>query len=312
MHPEVSVIIPAYNAARFIGEAIESVLSQTFSAKEIIVVDDGSTDNTKEIISFYSNKINYLYQCNLGPAAARNTGVKNAQGEWIAFLDSDDFWDKDHLEVLVQEACKAKDVVLVYSGNKWVDDNGNKIQDYPKQKYFPSGWIYNDMFHGNYIPTHAVLVKRVIIIELGGFREHLSIAEDYDMWLRIAAVAPICGLPIYTVNYRRHCNNLTLQTIGRYKGVLAVLKNAQNMIEKKVIDNRNKPECIDIRKRMKHYYTDAAVGMFYLGEYKELRSLGIDAIKQCYLTKPILIRWFLSWIPQQYLSILRDIYRKIR
>ncbi len=311
MNPEVSVVIPAYNAARFIAMAIDSALAQSYKPSEIIVVDDGSQDNTQSIVEQYANKVKYIHQTNAGPAAARNMGVREAKGEWIAFLDSDDYWNRDHLKLLLKHARDHPEAALIYCGKKWVDRDGKLIKDSFDQTKFPSGWIFKDLFKANYISsTSVVLVKRAIFIKLGGFDEQLRIAEDYDLWIRISAFEQICGVPICSVNYRRHDSNLTLQTIGRFKGVLAVLEHAQIMMKQKLVDKRNNPESIDAYIRMKQFYDDAAIGMFYLGEYKKLRSLGVDAIRNCYITKSLLIRWILSWIPQRVLTYLREIYRK--
>jgi glycosyltransferase involved in cell wall biosynthesis len=310
VNPEVSVVIPAYNAAKFIAMAIDSALAQSYKPSEIIVVDDGSQDNTRSIVEQYENKVRYFHQTNAGPAAARNMGVREARGEWIAFLDSDDYWDRDHLKLLLKHAQDHPEAVLIYCGKIWVDEEGNLIQNSFKQTQFPSGWIFNDMFHANYISTtSAVLVKRDIVIKLCGFDVQLRIAEDYDLWLRIAAISPICGVPIYTVNYRRHDSNLTLQNIRQFKADIVVLKNARSMFYEHRVDSRNNTDKMKIQKRIKQFYKDSSVGLFSLGEYKELQTLGLDAIKNRYLTVHLLIRFLLSWLPSNSLAAMKKIYR---
>lgn len=308
---EVSVVIPAYNSENFIGQALQSVLAQSFSPREIIIIDDGSTDQTKHVIAGYVGNIKYVYQENAGPAAARNRGVLEAKSDWIAFLDSDDYWDADHLEQLVENLKKNKDAVLVYCGKKWIDKDGNTLTDFARQEKFPSGWIFNDLFKANYISTASVvLVKKSIFHAIGGFNEKLWNAEDYDLWLCISAIAQVCGVPVYTVNYRRHATNLTLQTMKALRGDLVVLKKCINMIAKKQVDKRNNPERIDVRNRMKQFYNDAALSLFHLGEYRELRSLGFDVIKHCCITKSFLIRWILCWLPKWVVNKFRDAYSK--
>ena len=310
MHLDVSVVIPAYNAERFIAMSIDSALSQTSPPKEIIVVDDGSIDNTRAIVARYGNKVRYIYQPNAGPAAARNMGVKEARGEWIGFLDSDDYWDQDHLEQLMRSAEAQKEAMLIYCGKKWVDSDGKDIPDSPRQTSFPSGWIFSGLFTENYISsTSVVLVKRSIVLDVGGFNTKLRNAEDYDLWLRIAAIAPICGVPVYTVNYRRHDSNLTLQSLVATKGHIIALDKALAMIDGKMIDSRNNPDRINTRKIMTQNYSDAAIGMFYLGEYRELRLLCITALKKRYISFPILLRWLLSLLPQEALVKMKRIYR---
>jgi glycosyltransferase involved in cell wall biosynthesis len=310
---EVSVVIPAYNAARFIGTAIDSALAQSYRPSEIIIIDDGSHDNTRSVVEKYNGIVKFIYQVNAGPAAARNRGIREASCEWIAFLDSDDYWDSEHLELLVKNADSNRDAALVYCGKKWVDEHGTLIQNSFEQTQFPSGWIFNDMFQANYISTTSVvLVRRDIVLKLGGFNETLRIAEDYDLWLRIAAISPICGVQSYTLNYRRHDSNLTLQSVRQCKSDLIVLDNAATMVQKGLVAAQNMPEQIDIRKRMKQSYTDAAIGMFYLGSFKDLRSLGLVAKKNRSLTGPLLIRWTLSWLPERFLIGLKKIYRYLK
>jgi glycosyltransferase involved in cell wall biosynthesis len=313
MYPEISVVIPAYNAERFIASAIDSVLSQTVSPMEIIVVDDGSRDNTRLIVERYNDTVKYFHQTNAGPSAARNRGVREARGEWIAFLDSDDYWDKNHLDLLLKNAQDHPDGVLIYCGKKWVDKDGNSLSSELKQTTFPSGWIFNNMFAANYINTASVvLVKRSVFIDLGGFDEQLRIAEDYDLWLRISAVAPIYGVSAYTLNYRRHDCNLTLQFDKQYKADLIILKKAQTMIKNNMVASQNNPDQIDIQKRMKQFYNDSAKGMFYRSYFKELRSLGLSAMKSQSITIPLMIRWLLSWLPDKVLCGMQRTYRNLK
>jgi len=309
-HAEVSVVIAAYNAARFIKQAIDSALAQSLAPAEIIVVDDGSTDHTREVLARYGERVRYFYQNNAGPGAARNRGVREARGDWVAFLDSDDFWDKNHLELLLNHAREFPEAVLIYCGKKWVDLEGREIQGNDKQKMFPSGWIFSDMFAGNYISTTSVVVaKKAILTEVGGFEERLKVSQDYDLWLRIAAVAPICGLPVYTLNYRRHDSNLTLQAVKMYKEDISILMEAIKMILNGKVDSRNNPRAIDIRVKMRQSFTNASVGMFHIGEYKEVRGLGWRAIRCGYATVPLVPRWVLSWLPGRVLNHSKRVIR---
>jgi glycosyltransferase involved in cell wall biosynthesis len=313
MSQDVSVVIPAYNAARFISDAIDSVLSQSFKPAEIIVVDDGSTDGTGSIVEGYRDKVRYIYQANAGPATARNRGVREARGEWIAFLDSDDYWDARHIEMMLQAAEADRDAALVYCGKKIVDVDGVELPDYPRQTLFPSGWIFSDMFQANYISsTSVVFVKREVVLDLGGFNKGMRNAEDYDLWMRITAIAPIRGVPEYTVNYRVHDSNLTRQTLAHIKGRLSSLNNALSMIELGKVDRRNNPDRLDARKAMTEYYGETAIGLFHLEEYGELRKLGIDALKSRYLSFPLMLRWLLSFMPKTVLKRAREMYRNIK
>lgn len=311
--PPVSVVMPTYNGARFILEALESVFSQTHPLEEVIVVDDGSTDNTRDLLEPLANRVTYVVQDNAGPGAARNRGVRLARGDWIAFLDSDDCWEADHVSRLLEKARENPDAAMVYCGKRWVDVQGNLMEDIPVQKTFPSGWIFNDLFQANYVSsTSVVVVKRQAFLDVGGFDERFrSIAEDYDLWMRISAVAPVVGVPAYTVRYRRHDSNLTHQTVKQIMAVREVLKKAGSLLKQGGVDRRNHPERIDLRKRMRVFYSEAVVGLFFLGAYEEVYLLGRDALRERQVTGALLSRWLLSLLPAPLISSARAVRRRL-
>lgn len=309
----VSVVIPTYNGARFILEALQSVFSQTYQIAEIIVVDDGSTDNTKEVLEPFCDRLTYIKQTNAGPSAARNRGVRFASGDWVAFLDSDDCWEVEHISRLVEKAHEYPGAAMVYCGKRWVDAGGRFMDNIPLQKTFPSGWIFNELFHANYISSASVvIVKRQCFMDAGGFNERFtSIAEDYDLWMRISAVSPIVGVPVYTVRYRRHDTNLTLQTVKQIEADLEILKSSIRMIAQNEVNNKNRPERIAVRRRMKLFYTDAASCLFNVGAYDQMRSLGYDALICGYVTPGVLIRWVLCFLPLRITAALRQLRRNL-
>ncbi len=181
---KVSVIIPTYNYAPYIQEAIESVLSQTYKDIEIIVIDDGSTDNTKEILADYikSEKICYIYQENRGLPAARNTGLKVAQGQFIKFLDSDDFLYPEEIEKQVAQI-KNNDNFISLSDHCILTPDGSIV----KHKFYPPDDNHQlaSFFETNPAPPHAYLTPKTLIDKVGGFDETLKACEDWDLWLRI-------------------------------------------------------------------------------------------------------------------------------
>ena len=188
----VSVIIPVYNRADRIGRCLESVLSQTYRQLEIIVVDDGSTDNLVQMVKPVWNQIKLIHQENLGQGAARNTGVRVARGDWVAFLDPDDLWDPRKLEVQMN--------YLEQTGYEWAHNRTRIIPEHELQQYFGdwfkgerSGKIAKQLLNTNFICTSSVVVKKSILIDVGGFSEdrELQNFEDYELWLRIAALVPI-------------------------------------------------------------------------------------------------------------------------
>lgn len=197
----VSVVIPAYNIGKLVARAINSVLAQTHQPDEIIVVDDGSTDDTAGMIQSYGAKVKYIYQENVGLAGARNTGIKNATCEWVAFLDGDDEWLPDnlrlHLEVL------KRNPNLVWSAGNF--DNflagENRRRPYirpEKGLKLLGGKDYFDDFFDAYMldatgNANTMIVKRQILHEAGLFRQGLPFAEDTDLWFRMAMQWPQIG-----------------------------------------------------------------------------------------------------------------------
>jgi len=184
MDPKVSVIIPTYNRARSVSSAIQSVLDQTFEDFEIIVVDDGSTDNTKEVIkSFKDKKIHYLRHIkNKGSQAARNTGIKHSKGKFIAFLDDDDMWLPQKLERQLTIIEDKPDIGVIYTGFVFISDG--KVY----YVYTPSlrGNIYYDVLKKTVAATSTVLLRRECFNKVGFFDEHLPRYEDWDLWIRLA------------------------------------------------------------------------------------------------------------------------------
>jgi len=190
--PAVSVVIPAYNCADFLFQTLDSVLNQTFSDFEIIVVDDGSTDNTKDLVSNYidkhKDKIKYIYQENGGPAAARNKGIRNSKGKYIAFVDSDDLWAPEKLEIQMEFIQKNHDFHFVFSDMYLLDETGKIGDTIMKSKKPFSGYIFFELLKDNFIFSPTPLVKKECFEKAGLFCEERSIisTEDHYMWLKIA------------------------------------------------------------------------------------------------------------------------------
>jgi len=184
---KVSVIIPTYNRADTLHLAIKSVLNQTFQDFEIIIVDDASKDNTQEIIRDFNDKrIKYIYhELNKGEAAARNTGVKNSSGEYIAFLDDDDEWlpEKLDMQVCILENSPLQ-VGCVHTAYLIIDKSNGMILDIGQPNV--RGNLFRELLIGNYIGPSAVLLRRKCFEEVGLFDEDLPYCVDYDMWIRMA------------------------------------------------------------------------------------------------------------------------------
>lgn len=225
--PLISIIMPAYNSEEYISESIDSVLTQTYNNWELVIVDDGSIDNTREVIRKYEKediRIKYLYQTNQRQGKARNNGIKHSTGSLIAFLDSDDIWVNSKLELQVKELIK-NDVDLVFSDGFSFSDSietSTGIFDTIKG-YYKGDEVIKLFLIQNRIPILSVLTKRVVISEVGGFIEKPEIqnVEDYHLWLKILfAGYSIYGMPDKLFYYRQHVNQSTYNDTLNYERVI--------------------------------------------------------------------------------------------
>jgi len=182
--PAVSIIIPTYNRASWLAGAIDSVLNQAFQDFELIVVDDGSTDATREVIAGYGDRIQYYFQPNRGPAAARNLGIKQAQADLICFLDSDDRWLKEKLSTQVDLMRNHPETKICYTDEIWIRRGVRVNQKKIHQKY--SGWIYQKCLPLCIISPSSVMIRREVFDVVGLFDENFLVCEDYDLWLRVS------------------------------------------------------------------------------------------------------------------------------
>ena len=189
MQNSISVIIPVYNRRDVVCRAINSALSQSLKAEEIIVVDDGSTDGTYEKIKHDYPDVQTIRIDHSGVSAARNAGIKIAKGEWIAFLDSDDEWKKDKLKIQMDFIKKYPEIVFFHTDEKWV--RKGKVVN-PPVKYKKSG---GDVFFNNLpitmIGASTVMIKKTAFESIGLFDEKMPVCEDYDLWLRMSLVYPV-------------------------------------------------------------------------------------------------------------------------
>jgi len=202
----VSVIIPTYNREDLVCEAIQSVLEQTYRNFEIIVVDDGSTDDTKQALIPYKDRITYIYQENQGGAAARNTGIKAAKGKYIAFLDSDDLWFPQKLERQVEILDNHDDFALVYTNIVYIDNAGRFNAPGYSSRMFLSGYLFKETLLRKVACGHPPtwLIRKTCFEEIGGFDPEFRTSHDRDMIVRIAREYEIYGIKDPLTMVRRH------------------------------------------------------------------------------------------------------------
>ncbi|GAB6066988.1 hypothetical protein JCM13664_03060 [Methylothermus subterraneus] len=187
--PQISVIMPCHNAAAYVAEAIGSVRTQTFQDWELIVVDDGSSDASAEIVTRLAQedgRIRLLRQENQGPYPARNLGLRHARGEYVAFLDADDWWDPTFLEKM-HRAFLQNQADLAYCGWQNVAENGPSRPPYVPPDYLQERDFWQRLLYSCPWPIHAALTKRAAIEAVGGFATYAFTSMDYDLWLKIAA-----------------------------------------------------------------------------------------------------------------------------
>ncbi|MCP3901959.1 MAG: glycosyltransferase family 2 protein, partial [Desulfobacteraceae bacterium] len=187
--PLVSAIIPTFNRGWIISEAVESILDQDYPNIETIIIDDGSTDDTYKKLFPYLDRITYIKQENKGVSAARNLGINNSTGKFIAFLDSDDLWTKEKISCQIDFFKNNPDAMICQTEEIWIR-NGKRVNPKYKHKKL-SGMIFEPSLELCLVSPSAVMIKRKLFEIAGLFDENLPACEDYDLWLRISATLPI-------------------------------------------------------------------------------------------------------------------------
>lgn len=185
----VSIIIPTFNRYKLLQRALNSILKQSYLDYEIIVIDDGSTDKTAEILTELFPQIRYVYQDNKGVSSARNKGLELAKGEWIAFLDSDDEWLPEKLTLQLGLIKSTPDYKVCHTEELWIR-NGTRVNQMNKHKKF-GGWIFPQCLPLCVMSPSSIVIHQSVFETVGNFDTSLPACEDYDLWLRITAKYPV-------------------------------------------------------------------------------------------------------------------------
>jgi len=229
----ISVIIPTFNRAKFILQTIQSVQNQSVHVKEIIVVDDGSTDETKKLLK--NENVIYIYQKNSGVSSARNRGIKNAKYEWLAFLDSDDIWHKDKIKKHIDLHVKAPALKASFTDELWVR-NGKTIN---KKKHLRKEQpTFLNSLRTCKIGTSTFFAHKTIFEKIGLFDEKLKVCEDYDLWLRILTTYKIKLINEELITKQAgHINQLSFTTplIDSFR-IMALKKHLDSLYKKEIIE----------------------------------------------------------------------------
>ena len=232
----ISVIVPTYNRAQQLPRALDSILCQSCSPKEIIVVDDGSTDETSALMTSEYPEIVFIQQQNTGVSSARNVGIKRASGDWIAFLDSDDEWLPEKLEIQMKALYENPGEKICHTNEIWIR-NGKRVNPKKKHEKF-GGWIFQKCLPLCCISPSSVIIHKSIFKEIGLFDYSLPVCEDYDLWLRITARNPVLYIEEpFLIKYGGHEDQLSKKYWGmdRFR-----IKSLEKIISSRVLSDLDK------------------------------------------------------------------------
>lgn len=261
MSESISVIIPTYNRASYLPATVQSVLAQTIPVQEIVIVDDGSKDETSDVVRHLPGPIRYIQQQNQGPAAARNNGIRHAEGSLIALLDSDDRWEPLKLES--QLAClRGREVGMVHTAARIIDARDQitgAVWSRPEYR----GDVFHRLLISNGVNASSVLVRRDLLMEIGGYDERFPCLENWELWLRLSRTTNFAYLSEPLIRYRVHAGNLIKD--------LSKQRRAYQLLLEKHLESEHAPE-VEVRRqayaRYHRAFADALVGQ---GNYRGAR-----------------------------------------
>jgi GT2 family glycosyltransferase len=268
----VSVIIPTFNRAWSLKTAIDSVLAQTHDQIEIIVIDDGSTDTTPDLLAGYGHQIQVLTQKNSGVSAARNLGIHKSHGRFIALLDSDDAWAKEKISCQIDFFKQNPEALVCQTEEIWIR-KGRRVNPRVKHQK-PSGMIFEPSLHLCLVSPSAVMIRKKLFDSVGGFNENFPVCEDYDLWLRIAADTPIFLIDKpFTIKHGGHEDQLSArhsQDKYRIASIVQLIQSGSLSIEQKRL-------AASVLEKKSRIYGNGCVkrgkieeGEYYLGLYDSI------------------------------------------
>jgi len=298
---KVSVILPCYNGVQWIGQAIESVLNQTFKDFELLVIDDGSTDNSKEIVSSYlcDERVRYIYQENRGFSGAINRGIRESKGDLIGFIGQDDLWLPNKLELQTKYLSKHGDVDLIHSSYFAIDPQGQimGIRNMEIPNVSSKRELIETLFLWNFIGFETVLVKRKCFDEVGFFDERMVGFSDHDMWLRIAGKFNIVYTSLPLVKKREHTLQLSktqAEKVLRDEFLLVRKARYQYPFLEKVVP-----------KKLASLYYSLGTVMLQKGNNEKAKKYFFKAFKY----RPWKFKAFVAYIAPTFYRLIWDSYR---
>lgn len=315
----VSVVIPTYNRANIIKDAIETVIAQTYQDFEIIIVDDGSTDNTKEIVqSYQDDRIKYIYQTNSGkPSIARNKGIKEAKGDFIAFLDSDDLWHPQLLEKHINILSNNLDIGFTTNWNSYISFDGDKLNEKTCLAQNQKDYIKFILLN----PDHAypgpsgTVIRKICFEKIEPFDEKLDFCEDWDLFFRLAIHYNMYNIKEFLTYVRMHNESFTRnsqETLPRFKSSYLMF------LEKSFNTENLPPEIVEIKNKVYSNVYSSFGGML-LYDRKKAKESREDYLKSLsyfhgrIFNIKFLVSLTLAFLPLPFLEVylyLKEHYRK--
>jgi len=279
----ITVIIPTHNRARLLPRALASIERQTLKPTEIVLVDDGSTDDTHEVITQNFSSVNYLYQSQLGVSAARNAGVAVSSSDWIAFLDSDDEWSSKKLACQWGALLRQPDIHICHTDEVWIR-NGRRVNPMHKHAKM-GGWIYPKCLPLCVISPSSIMIRRTVFLELGGFDETLPACEDYDLWLRLSARYPVLYLADKLITkYGGHTDQLSRRHWGMDRFRITAL---EKMLLSGILSTENTKATLEMLRKKIAILLNGSMKRqqsedidFYSAKLEHWTQIGIEAYDQ--------------------------------
>jgi len=315
---KISAVIPTYNNADYIEDAINSILNQSHPVDEIIIVDDGSSDNTEELVKAISKtaaNIIYIKQANQGPSSARNRGIEAAGGDWIAFLDADDLWTSDKVALQITALKNEPQLKLIAADMSEIDRLGNTTVESVLAKHqllhkFQSlagravPRATAALLTKNFIPTGTVLIERDSLRKTGGFNTTIRFGEDLELWARVAADHPITCLPQVMMQRRQHGDNATENTVSMLEGLVDVMQSLRHWgAEKLILQSLNPDQLVAAA------LCDLGYWHFFQGNYRQAREVFISSLKE-QVSKRALIYATACLLPNSLISGIKALKQR--
>lgn len=269
---KITVIIPTFNRVHTLPRAIDSVLAQTLVVDEIIIIDDGSTDGTGQLVQQHYPSLKYIYQTNKGVSAARNCAIKESSNTWLAFLDDDDEWMPHKLEYQIQLLQSNPEAKLCHTEERWVR-NGVRVNQMNKH-HKSGGWIYQKCLPLCAISPSSALLHKSLFDEVGLFREDLPACEDYDMWLKICSRYPVVYVEAECmIKYGGHEDQLSAKHWGmdRFR-IVALL----DILNSEVLNDEDREATRKILKKKIQVFVKGAIKRNKTEEVKKYENILIE------------------------------------